>query len=147
MVGQRSALTEQHSVGRLGLAAMGAQGGGVMGVTITATELKLELSDTIGARSIIGGISDDQAARLLAVSTALVERAAPDAPTEIMNECVIRIASYLAPPPSPQSVESDEGLSFTSRPQWKYVMRNSGARDLLSPWRVVTSATVGDSIL
>ena len=65
-----------------------------------------------------------EATRLLASSTALVERHAPDAPTAIQNEAVVRVSGWLFDLPAAQRMAAGD------------VLRNSGAAALLLPWRV-----------
>ncbi len=71
------------------------------------------------------------ATRLLAVSTALVERKAPDAPGAVLDEAVIRLSAFwFDQPPS-------------SRYSFGYAMGRSGAGSILLPFRVLT-AHIGD---
>ena len=88
--------------------------------------------------------SDERAAQLGAVASALVEREAPGAPQVIRDEAVIRFAGYLA--------QSDFGgiRQETIGPMTtEYVVnhqaafRNCGAMALLSPWKVRRAGAIG----
>ena len=74
---------------------------------------------------------------LLATVTALVDRYAPGAPSEIKNEAAIRPAGYLQV--NPMAAVSQESLgtkqvSFNT--SQISALRHSGAMALLSPWKV-----------
>ena len=92
--------------------------------------------------SISGGakLTDDRAAALGETASEMVERFAPDAPDAIRNEAVIRVAGWLhSREPKPvQAVTLTSGfrLDFRERFFSPNAMRNSGARELLTPWRV-----------
>ena len=97
-----------------------------MAVTITAAELAAEIAaDPI-----------ERAERILAAATAMVERYAPGAPTEIQNESVIRLGGWLA-----QSdyggirSEGEGGREVSYFGNHAAAFRNSGAAMLLAPWR------------
>lgn len=90
--------------------------------------------------SITGGatLTDDRAGALGESASALVERFAPDAPSAIRNEAVVRLSGWLfARVPRPvQSVSTGAiKLDFRERYFAPDGMRNSGARALLTPWR------------
>lgn len=61
--------------------------------------------------------------RLLASTSAMVERHAPDAPDTIQNEAVIRVAGYVYDQPT-----ASRGDSYAN------AMRSSGAARFLLPW-------------
>ena len=91
-----------------------------MAVTIDSTALK----------AAVNGLDDDTVAdRLLAVVTALVEGEAPDAPSAIQNEAVVRAAAWLF-----QSQTSIGQMSTENRTHASSSIRASGARALLNPW-------------
>ena len=87
------------------------------------------------------GAPTADAARLLPVASALVERYAATAPQAVKDEAVIRCAGALyESPASPFMQGEDIGpKSATYAPQpgggWS-ALRRSGAMGLLSPWKV-----------
>ena len=83
------------------------------------------------------GVTEARAARLLVVSTEIVERYAPLAPTSVQNEAVIRFAGYLG--------QSDYGtirqeaigpMSVEYPLNHSGMFRNSGAEALLTRYKV-----------
>ena len=89
-------------------------------------------------QAAILGAPDSQLPGLGATAAAMVERFAPDAPTPVKNEAVIRISGYLyAKRPEKYGKISVGSLALESRPERMHAdaMRNSGARSILSPWR------------
>ena len=91
--------------------------------------------------SIAGGssLTDDRAAALGETASALVERFAPDAPGAIKNEAVIRVAGWMhAREPKPMQGITVGGMRLDFRERFfsPDALRNSGARPLLTPWRV-----------
>ena len=97
-----------------------------MAVTITFTTL---------ARLI--GVDVDDAARLLAVSTELVNRYAPAAPDSVGNEAVIRTAGYLSEQPGAAIRSERTGNIETSFASTHLsALRHSGGMALLSPWKI-----------
>ena len=96
-----------------------------MAVTIEAPAL----ADAIGE-------PESTAGRLLAVTTALVVRYAPDAPDAVHNEAVIRAAGWLSERPYATSGETIGQLSDTFAPGQHSALRHSGAMALLSPYKV-----------
>ena len=97
-----------------------------MAVTLNSAEL----AEAIGTDS-------KTATRLLAVSSALVERFAPRAPGSISNEAAIRTAGWLSEQPSAAIRSETEGDITTSySPSMISALRNSGAMSLLSPWKI-----------
>ncbi|MDE2783791.1 MAG: hypothetical protein OXK77_12610 [Gemmatimonadota bacterium] len=98
-----------------------------MAVTITGAELEA----VIGAERAV-------AERLLSVATAVVERYAPDAPSDIQNEAVIRFAGYLHQSRATIAFRSTSigGIDVQGPPTHAPAFRNCGAMALLSPWKV-----------
>ena len=91
--------------------------------------------------SIAGGssLTDDRAAALGETASELIERFAPDAPQAVRNEATIRVAGWIharEPKPLQAIVVGGMRLDFRERHYSPDAMRNSGARALLSPWRV-----------
>lgn len=91
--------------------------------------------------SIAGGssLTDDRAAALGETASELIERFAPDAPQAVRNEATIRVAGWMhAREPKPIQGATIGGirLDFRERFYSPDAMRNSGARALLTPWRV-----------
>lgn len=98
-----------------------------MAVTLTAAELATALE----AHPAL-------AARLLATSTALVERYAPGAPEAVQNEAVIRMAGWLIETPAGGIRSETIGDVRTGFEAGRSLgaLRHSGAMGLLSPWKV-----------
>ena len=98
-----------------------------MAVTLTVDQLRdgIRAGDTQQETDIL--------TRLLAVSTALVEKHAPNAPEAVQNEACIRVCGYLFDQPN-----------ASARQGYASALRNSGARALLLPWRVVGVGVVGE---
>ena len=101
-------------------------------MTVSAAELRVAL-----------GLADDDAGnatatRLLAVARELVMRYAPDAPTPIANEGVIRCSGYLwADSPELRTLRKlsiADGIDIEPRAVGSS-LRLSGASALLSSWR------------
>ena len=92
--------------------------------------------DVIELRRVTG-IDTEQAPRLLAVATALVERYVDSCPSEIANEAVILTAAYIWESPA-ASVRSEAvgDISTAYAPTLKSALRHSGAMALLSPWKI-----------
>ena len=85
----------------------------------------------------IGVTDEDTLDRLGAAAAALVERYAPDAPSEIKNEATIRCAGWLAQHPAASVRSESVGDIRTSfAPTHLSALRHSGAMALLSPWKV-----------
>ena len=92
--------------------------------------------------------SDDRAAALGEAASGLVERFAPDAPSAIKSESVIRVVAWLhAREPKPvQAISLDSiRLDFRERFFAPAAMTNSGARSLLMPWRLRRALPVEDT--
>ena len=83
------------------------------------------------------------AERLHPVAVALVERYAPDAPEDVANEAVIRVAGWLYESPS-SGVRSESvgDISTSWSPNMTSALRHSGAMALLSPWKVRRAGAV-----
>ena len=91
--------------------------------------------------SIAGGASltDDRAAALGETASELIERFAPDAPQAVRNEATIRVAGWMnAREPKPMQGITVGGMRLDFRERFfsPDALRNSGARSLLTPWRV-----------
>ena len=104
-----------------------------MAVTVTALELSAALRLGDGQTALIeptAGIVN----RLLSVGTELVQKYAPNAPDEIQNEAVIRVAFYLydAPP-------------HNSRGRYQHALTQSGASALLSMYREPRAVLIVES--
>ena len=101
-----------------------------MAVDITALQLAAAIRLGDGTTALIEPESSIMT-RLLAVSTELVERYAPDAPIAVQNEACVRISGYLydAPPVGREELYANAAA-------------NSGARALLAPWRPIRVRTV-----
>ena len=84
------------------------------------------------------GLSDDRAAALGEAAAAQVERYAPGAPQAAKNEAVVRLAGWLHSVTPRQhrraSVGGDIAIQFS--PLAADGFRHSGARAMLSAWRV-----------
>ena len=84
----------------------------------------------------LGGEAE-MAQRLLPVARESVERFAANAPVEVLNEAIIRLAAWLKSSPPGDLVPTAVGsINFTWRPgAARNALRNSGAAGLLAPWR------------
>ena len=103
------------------------------GVTITADVLAAEIRAT-----------EPRAARLLEVATEHVERYAPDAPSSLLNESVIRFAGYLNGSDYGgfrQQTVGPKTLEFVVNHAAAF--RNSGAAMLLSVYKVRRAGAIG----
>ena len=98
-------------------------------------------------KAVIAGraaLSDDDAAHLGAVASALVEQYAPGAPAALKNEAVIRAAGYLAGSDFGAVAAEEMGPQKTEYSTNHAAMfRNSGAAALLSRWRVRRAGKIG----
>lgn len=109
--------------------------------TTSLNKARSYLREAIGALDLSG----DRVDRLGRVAAALVQRYAPSAPEEIMDEAVVRFTGYLA--------QSDFGAirgetigprGVEYQTNHAAAFRNSGAAMLLSPWRVRRAGVIGD---
>ena len=100
---------------------------------ITATELAAEI-----------GTDATRAGHVLAAVWPRVHQYAPDAPTAVQREAVIRYAGWLieAPAGGVRS-ESTGDISTTFSPSMLSGFRASGAAALLSPWRTRRAGAIG----
>ncbi|MYA29071.1 MAG: hypothetical protein F4093_09675 [Gammaproteobacteria bacterium] len=106
-----------------------------MAVTLTSAEL-----------ASAAGVSSEIAQRLLPVAKALVERYAPTAPVEILNEAAIRAAGYLAQQQAhPLRSLSVFNMSFDYSPSMVSALRHSGAMALLSPFKIRRAGVIEES--
>ena len=95
------------------------------GVTLTAAELAAET-----------GAEPDRAGRVLPVATAIVVEYAPEAPTPILNEAVIRLAGYILSADYGTIREEELGPRRLQYPVNHAMMfRNSGAQALLTRFK------------
>ena len=77
------------------------------------------------------------AARLVPVVIALVDRFAPDAPDAIRKEAAIRVAGWLYESPSSGIRRESVGpMDVSFSPTMTGALRASGAMALLGPWKV-----------
>lgn len=90
-----------------------------MPVTITADALRdaLRMGETTEETA--------EATRLLAYATQAVTKYAPDAPDTVQNEAVIRLTGYIYDSPN-----------TSARTAYANALNNSGAADMLFPYRV-----------
>ena len=92
---------------------------------------------TVSTLSRVLGLDVDEATRLLAASTELVNRYAPAAPASVGNEAVIRTAGYLAEQPRAAVRSERTGNIETSFAATHLsALRHSGAMALLSPYKI-----------
>ena len=95
-----------------------------------------DLDDDVDARTSPVGV------RLLAVVTERIERYAPSAPSDIQDEASVRLAAYLhAAVPTPNVALGSVSIgALTTSSQGAHshagAFRTSGAKGLLSPWRI-----------
>lgn len=106
-----------------------------MAVTITATALAQELGlDASEADELA------VATRLLSVGSAIVSKYAPDAPDALSDEAVLRYAGYLygstASNYGSHLKQDVAGIGIEYPTNHGLAFRNSGAKSLLSPWKV-----------
>lgn len=81
--------------------------------------------------------SETDAARVLAVASALVERYAPAAPSHVQDEAVIRVSGYLLQiqPGAPRQVSAGSVQTSIWIPTGSSPLRSSGATAILAPWK------------
>ena len=102
-------------------------------MAVTITDVQLAAAMRIGDGST--ALEEPQASvirRILGSSTAVVERYAPHAPESVHNEAVVRMAGYLYDAPPGMSTRTASA------------MRDSGAMDLLSSWRIIRAVAITD---
>ena len=110
-----------------------------MAVTLTSAALATAIKKPL-----------EVAERLLPVASILVERYAPNAPTEIQNEATIRCSGFLANQPASACSRDQVGLPggiaqvFAFRPSTG-ALRGSGAMSLLSPWKIRRAGSIPGS--
>ena len=95
-----------------------------MAVTTDNLIIALRLGDTTEERAI--------ADRLRQVAVEVVDKTAPDAPTIIKDEAIIRLCGYWFDQP-----QAARGTAYAS------AMRNSGAKAILLPYRVLKARIAG----
>ena len=83
------------------------------------------------------GVDATRAAELLAAATPFIDRYAPRAPTAVKDEALLRVAGWMAQAPAGGQRSKEAGpLRADYSPSATGAMRASGAKGLLSPWRV-----------
>ena len=94
-----------------------------------------EALDVQGLAAILG-TDNTTAARLLPAAAAMVHRFAPGAPSSVLREGLIRVASFLLNQPA-AAVRSEKigEVEQEFAPSLAAVMRHSGAAGLLWQWR------------
>lgn len=113
-----------------------------------ATQPAEDAGDVVPAHALLD--DDDAVERLRGVVVASVEREAPGAPADVLNEAAVRMAGWLSDDLRPVGAvsvgvdygapELGAGRNATLNRQLTYhrgqsAMRLSGARALLAPWR------------
>ena len=102
-------------------------------VTVTAAQLAAET-----------GADTDRARRVLEAASEMAVRYAPDAPTALLNEAVIRCGGYLLDQPADARRSETTGAVSTS---WAAThtsaLRHSGAMALLSPYKARRAGAIG----
>ena len=100
-------------------------------------------------KASVAELDDDaRVSALGATASALVERYAPDAPSAVKNESVIRVAAWLnARMPRTLQSASIGGMraDFRERHYSPAALTNSGAKSILAPWRLRRALPVEDS--
>ena len=90
---------------------------------------------------------EDSACQLGETAAALVEREAPDAPQAVKNEAAIRVIGYLAEAAFGSVIREtsvgNKEAEYTPFPQMAPILRNSGAKGLLSPWKRRHAGAIG----
>ena len=90
------------------------------------------------------GVTEERATRLLEVATKLVVRYAPNAPTAVVNESVIRFAGYLGESGYGAVRSETVGpMSVEYQTNHAAAFRNSGAAALLTHYRVRRAGPIG----
>ena len=99
---------------------------------------------TATLRAAIRGPDDTVTQRVGAVAAAMVEREAASAPQAIKDEAVIRFAGYL------RSADWGDISKMSLGPRSRDMVtnhapmfRNSGAKGLLSPWKIRRAGAIG----
>ena len=90
-----------------------------------------------GELAAVIGVDADRAGHLLAAAWELVQRYAPDAPTALHREAVVRCAGWLAEQPSAAVRSQDTGdISTSYAASNMSALRHSGAMALLTSWKI-----------
>ena len=90
--------------------------------------------------------TDEEINRIGAATAAMIEREAPGAPDPIKTEAVIRLAAYIYFTTKSQGFVSDSlGPKSTTYSQGNHadMFRRSGAKGMLSPWKIRRAGTIG----
>lgn len=91
---------------------------------------------TVGQVEAGTGATTEDATRLLAVATALVERCAPAAPDPVQDQSALMVAGWLHGQPKASIGAATAGpLSVTYMRSHLSALRHSGAMALLSPFK------------
>lgn len=137
-----------------------------MAVTLTRAQLQAAVnghratqpSEAAGNTPAAHVLDDDTATRLLMVATDSIEREAPRAPEAVQNEAAVRFVAWLSDDIRPIGADNvnmsysapelgdvrNASLDRTvSYHRGQSAMRLSGARALLSPWRVRSAVSSG----
>ena len=89
-------------------------------------------------------LTDERVQALGATAAALVERYAPDAPSPVKNEAVVRTAGWMAEQPAAAvRSESTGDVSTSFAPSMQSALRHSGSMALLSPFKIRRAGAVG----
>lgn len=101
-----------------------------MAVTITLADFQRRVAGAAGENA-----GDGQA--ILDAATAIVEREAPGAPDAVQNEAVVRLGGYLSQSDYGGIVKEEIGAkSVEYAVNAAAMFHRSGAKGLLSPWKV-----------
>ncbi|MDE0488484.1 MAG: hypothetical protein OXI07_04750 [Gammaproteobacteria bacterium] len=123
-----------------------------MAVTITADELKTAIRSSASTISDQEGPDDQKSdltifvERFLAFGAVYIEKVAPEAPEEVQNEAVIRLAGYELDRGNSSIVAiSRQGtIPAATLVVFSNSFRNSGAQALLLPWTQHGAGIVGE---
>ena len=114
------------------------------GAELESTEIRKRVKRL---REVVAGraaLSEDDAALLGAVASAMVEKEAPGAPQAIRDEATIRLCGYLAGADYGGIAEESVDVMTTKHfPNHGMAFRHSGAKALLAPWKVRHARRVG----
>ena len=104
--------------------------------------MAVTISEAAQAEAV--AVTRAQAARLLPVAAALVERYAPAAPVAVQNEAAIRVCGYLSQQPeSAQRSDRIGDIETRWAPNNLSALRHSGAMALLTFWKVRRGGVIG----
>lgn len=90
---------------------------------------------------------DATAGQLGEAAAALIEREAPGAPQAVKNEAAVRVIGYLSEAAFGGVIREtsvgNKAAEYTPFNQQAAIFRNSGAKGLLSPWKVRNAGAIG----